>query len=219
MGEMSRNVGPQDHGTGDLENTRPRSLVPVGPQDHRTNDLEKPAQSLTRPHSVPAGPETVPKVVARSPTPSPYKGDGGPGPGPGPGPKRAPKALAPRHQPWRAALIEAAARKAKAAACKGCGATIVTGLDGDRCAFTATADLAPLTWAGEIAAWLDGRATFELAARELWWRTELQRQRPAEFAALPEHRCRDPIPDLWITQPTSNQLRRVTEDDIDKPAF
>ena len=112
---------------------------------------------------------------------------------------------------WKQAIIAVNQRKAKATACKQCGAHIAVGLDDDQCALPAAADPTPLTWAGELAARLNGRRTYEIAARELWHRYREQLRRPAPDPVLPEHRCNDPVPTTWL-QPVPPLIRDEVTD-------
>ncbi len=82
-----------------------------------------------------------------------------------------------------------------------CGQTILTGLDDDTCAGTATVDPTPLTAIGEALALIDGRCTYALTWRaslpELDQRTQWDlRARDADHTVvLPEHRCHTaPLP-------------------------
>lgn len=85
------------------------------------------------------------------------------------------------------------ARKARSGRCRDCGAEILTGLDSDRCALTATVDPWPVDAYGELSALLTGRATYSLFGLELVWRdASAVRTRPCPV--LVEHRCGNAIP-------------------------
>lgn len=119
-----------------------------------------------------------------------------------------------RRPGWLHARIVANARKAKLTICP-CGSPVLAGLDDDRCAFTANADIRQLTPAGETATTvLLQRATFELAVHELWRRRDSEHGKPSRFPILPEHRCNDPVPSTW-TKPPNPNLR----EDPDDPPF
>lgn len=97
-----------------------------------------------------------------------------------------------------------------------CGMPTLTGLDNDRCAFPANADLSFLTWPGEIAAiHLDGRVTYALLAGTLFRRDEPTRSTESTHPIVAEHRCGDPIPDTW-RKPTPPTRRR---EDTNEPPF
>lgn len=95
-------------------------------------------------------------------------------------------------------------RRARLHPCRTCGRPIVSGLDANVCALTGHADPEPLTAAGEVAALLDGRATYELTDRvdrsELDARSAWDiRARPAGHSppVLAGHRCGAPVPPDW----------------------
>lgn len=97
---------------------------------------------------------------------------------------------------WQQERIIANQRKAKLSACT-CGAPIVLGLDDDLCAFSAAADPAFLTWAGELAAIVDRRPTYAVLGQSLFRRDRYSRSEPSDHPVLAGHRCGQPIPVPW----------------------
>jgi hypothetical protein len=93
-----------------------------------------------------------------------------------------------------------ASRKAHATTCRDCHAPCITGLDGDRLAFTALCDPWPVDSAGELAALLAGRRTWSLrwagVRYELDPRTaiEIAATHPDAIEVLAEHACGRPLP-------------------------
>lgn len=92
--------------------------------------------------------------------------------------------------------------------CRDCRAPILTGLDGDTCAFVARVDCTPLTPLGEVLALLqDGVRTYELRtpgqafARLVRRDFHAIRSRPAEtgrFDVLADHRCHAAVPEVAV---------------------
>lgn len=85
-----------------------------------------------------------------------------------------------------------------------CGATVITGLTGDRCALIVTVDAAQLTAAGEVAALTDGRATYRLDTRYLTPRDRwnIPGQPPAHDRPVhATHACGKPPPNDWLLPP------------------
>lgn len=93
-------------------------------------------------------------------------------------------------------------RKVRAGACRGCGRTVLRGLDADRCGLPASVDPAPVSDAVELAALLAGRWTYELhrvaGGHEIDLRDEHRvRGHPAsQIPVLVEHRCGAQLPGL-----------------------
>jgi len=98
-------------------------------------------------------------------------------------------------------------RKAWIKTCRKCSTPTLAGLDADVCAFDAWCDLGELSPAGEAAALLDGRRTYQLfytnslSYRHSWHITS----RPAgdpQHPVFATHRCGEPIPAVWCVPPT-----------------
>lgn len=88
-------------------------------------------------------------------------------------------------------------RRAVATACR-CQAIVLIGLDGDTCAFTATADYRPLTRTGELLAVIDGRAVYELDhGLRLHRRDRWSIKSPAR-RVVAGHTCGSPLPAHWV---------------------
>lgn len=75
-------------------------------------------------------------------------------------------------QPWLAARIATAARKARPGTCRGCGAPVLVGLDGDALALRVEVDPKPVDPAGELRAIAAGRGSYTVTAGELDRRPE-----------------------------------------------
>lgn len=101
-------------------------------------------------------------------------------------------------------------RRARATVCPRCHQPVLTGLDEDRCAFTATTDPVALTTVGEALALISGRATYQLTGRPPHllhrdqWRISGQ---PADTAiVLPSHQCgAPPLPTRAVDKPPANR--------------
>lgn len=108
-------------------------------------------------------------------------------------------------------------RKAQLRRHRTCGLPIMLGLDADVCAFEATCDLGELTAAGEAAALLEGRRTYELNVRgELRTREPHDITRRPAGAATPvlaEHRCAAPIPAAWCVPRPPTASRRPDDEE------
>ena len=113
---------------------------------------------------------------------------------------------------WKQAIIVNNQRKAKTTPCTRCAQTTINGLDNDTCAWAAAADPTPLTWAGELAARLNGRHTYEMSARELHRRTNDRAKQPANDPVLPQHICGQPVPATWL-QPVPPPTREEATND------
>jgi hypothetical protein len=94
-------------------------------------------------------------------------------------------------QPWLAAKIATAARKAKPGTCRTCGAPVLVGLDGDALALTATVDPAPVDPAGELRAVAQGLGSYTLTAGELDRRSPsaLRRTPAPDRPVVIDHTC------------------------------
>jgi hypothetical protein len=98
-----------------------------------------------------------------------------------------------------------------------CGACVLRGLDGERCALAATADPGPLDPAGEMQALIIGRATYWL--RHIGGRWEIDRRSSFDIAAQPagtvdviaEHKCGTAIPANG--PPIKNPAPRIARSD------
>lgn len=96
-----------------------------------------------------------------------------------------------------------------------CGEPVLTGLDDDHCAFTATCDPYRLTALGEVEALRDGRWTYQLVRRSLDRRDQWNipgHPPTVDLPVLAEHRCGQPIPADWIAPPAPRQPRPMVED-------
>lgn len=85
-----------------------------------------------------------------------------------------------------------------------CGATVITGLTGDRCALVVTVDADPLNTIGEVGALSDGRATYQLDTRYLTPRDRWNIPGQPPSHALPvhaTHACGKPLLDIWLLPP------------------
>lgn len=85
-----------------------------------------------------------------------------------------------------------------------CGATVITGLTGDRCALIVTVDAAPLNHLGEVGALSDGRATYALDLRYLTPRDRwnIPGQPPSHDRPVhATHACGKPLLDIWLLPP------------------
>ena len=86
-------------------------------------------------------------------------------------------------------------RKAIPTQCR-CGVWVLDGLDDDVCAFSARAELSPLTTAGTYAAhYLGRRRVYQLILGKLWRRTHIG---PTDAPVLAQHVCGQPLPDSWL---------------------
>jgi len=111
---------------------------------------------------------------------------------------------------WMRARIVSNQRKAKVTGCV-CGAPVVVGLDDDQCAFNVATDVTPVTWAGELAAALQGRATYTLQLKELTRRPSYDRAEPAASPVLVDHRCGDPVPSAWLADLPTPAIAEVSD--------
>lgn len=102
-------------------------------------------------------------------------------------------------------------RRARPGRCPDCNTWILTGLDHDRIAATATADPQPLNPTGEAIARLTGRATYDLTDKP---RLTLDNRESWTIAAHPpspsryvvaQHRCHAPLPNLDAEPPTTTR--------------
>lgn len=106
-------------------------------------------------------------------------------------------------------------RRAAAARLCRCGARILAALDDDVAALPVRADPAPLDAAGELAALMQGRATFRLQHNNGKWELDrrsvfdIQQQPAEETHVLPEHKCGRPIPANG--PPITNPRPRISE--------
>lgn len=81
-------------------------------------------------------------------------------------------------------------RAARFHRCPDCNAIVLTGLDGDNCAFTSTTDPTPITRQLEIACLLAGRRTYTAwRAPNGYELTYRHPSTPEQQPILPEHRC------------------------------
>lgn len=101
-------------------------------------------------------------------------------------------------------------RRALESTCPQCWAEIVTGYDGDACAFMAAVDSQRLTHRGELLAVCDGRRTYALDIHgALHRRDRWQLRRQGREPVLAEHRCHQPIPATWraaVVEPTRQEV-------------
>lgn len=86
------------------------------------------------------------------------------------------------------------ARAARLGLCRRCSAVILRGLDSNRCALVAQADVEPVTVAGECAALLAGLSTYDRADEGdgrpvLWHRNQFSISDTRRWPVLVEHRC------------------------------
>lgn len=92
-------------------------------------------------------------------------------------------------------------RKAISGCCPKCRAVVITGLDDDQCAFTASVDPTPITWAGELdAVYNHSRRTYCLIGSKLQLRSHLNTQSACTFPTFAAHDCANPTPDGWHDQ-------------------
>lgn len=96
-------------------------------------------------------------------------------------------------------MPEAVRRAAHLAQCK-CGEYLLVGLDDVAAAFTARADVYPLSNLGEVEALRAQRSTYgffwgSLDRRDRW---NIAGMPADEGTVLAEHRCGEPIPKTWI---------------------
>jgi hypothetical protein len=120
-----------------------------------------------------------------------------------------------------------ASRKAKPRRCRTCNAVVVIGLDADMCAFEVHADPVPLSQLGEALAVATGRRTVSFCQSagayllEQRWVEDIK-ARPAGTGTredvLAEHRCREPVPDLW-SAPTSFKHLAAASSQPSAPPF
>ena len=94
-----------------------------------------------------------------------------------------------RTPPWLAAKIRANQRQARDGTCRRCGAPLLAGLDADVCAFTVTADPAPVGPGAELRALMAGRASFDLLGGELHRRDRWHVTGRRRWPVLLEHVC------------------------------
>lgn len=94
---------------------------------------------------------------------------------------------------WLERTIGDVHRAAGLKTCPRCGAPILVGLDADRAALTAHADITTVNAVGEALALLSGRPTYDLVntggRKELSYRDEWNISGPRKWPVLPEHRC------------------------------
>lgn len=82
-----------------------------------------------------------------------------------------------------------------------CGAQVITGWDGERCALFVTLDPSPLTPTGEVAALTAGRATYQMRRgridrRDRW---NIPGHPPSlDLPVIAEHRCDEVIHRQWL---------------------
>lgn len=112
-------------------------------------------------------------------------------------------------------MTETVRRTARLDICR-CGEHTMVGLDDDRCAFSARADIYPLSNAGEVAALRQGRHTYMLRRRALDRRDQwLIAGTPADSATVvAEHRCDQPVPESWRRRITPTPARRTVDADF-----
>lgn len=99
------------------------------------------------------------------------------------------------HTPtWLAEKQAEAARKTRPGTCRRCGADVLVGLDGDRCALPATVDPRPAGPADELRALAAGRDSYDLAADELTHRTRWHVLGPRRAPVHVAHACPEETP-------------------------
>jgi hypothetical protein len=92
---------------------------------------------------------------------------------------------------WLAEKLAVIERKAVETDCPGCGAPVLAGLDGDRCALSVVADREPTSGAlGELRALMAGLETYSLVQGELGHRDDFHhRAARSRHPIHVEHRC------------------------------
>ena len=99
---------------------------------------------------------------------------------------------------WLKAKIASTGRKATLTNCE-CGLPVLTGLDGDGCAYPAVVEPVPLTYPGELGCALsEGRTTYAVMGGELHRRNHHDLQMACAFTVMAEHRCEAGIRPAWI---------------------
>lgn len=88
-------------------------------------------------------------------------------------------------------------RKVQIGKCPECFELVLGGLSSRMCAWPVLVDAIPLTWAGELAAAFEDRATYEFWNQRLEIRTNYSRRRQSDITVVADHRCSQPIPDSW----------------------
>lgn len=112
-------------------------------------------------------------------------------------------------------------RQAATAYCRGCGATLLVGLDAERCALPATVDLAPLSRQGEMIARLLDLRTYSLRwaldslvlDQRNQWSIELAPAGTKPYDVVAEHQCGVTLPRL----DTAHFSHRVADYSGDPP--
>ena len=85
-----------------------------------------------------------------------------------------------------------------------CGAQVLAGWDGDRCALYVTLDPSPLNLTGEVAALTAGRRTYRVRSGrpDLRDRFSIPGHPPSpDLTVLAEHRCGEVIHRAWLLPP------------------
>jgi len=117
---------------------------------------------------------------------------------------------------WLKAKIASTGRKATLTNCE-CGLPVLTGLDGDVCAFPAVVEPVPLTYPGELGCALsEGRTTYAVMGGELHRRYRTQLETASTYPVVAEHRCGHPINAAWIQTPA---MRAADEVNSFEPPF
>lgn len=109
-------------------------------------------------------------------------------------------------------MSEPIRRTARLTRCR-CGEHILVGLDGDRCALTARADVYPLSNLGEVEALRSGRWTYRLWSKTLNHRDQWDIRGTAanDTTVLAEHRCGERPPASWCRPITPPAPRRTVD--------